>query len=127
ARRRQVTGWVGVGVAAGRGRVDRLDRAARAAAIARLEVAVVAGLDAVDDPVAAHPAGDRTSADDTQLVEVPAAELEPLVAVEDELELDLAAIDDRGQVDVLKPPLAVEVMQAALGAGRVGPHLGAVD
>src|SRR5690606_14052481 len=55
------------------GRVDLLDRAARAATIAGLEVAVVAGLDTVDDAVATHAAGTRAGADDAQLVDVPAA------------------------------------------------------
>src|SRR5262245_47992235 len=64
-------------------------------------------------------------ADDADVVEVPAAELEALVARQLEGHGDLAVGGLRAEVDVLEPPLAVDVMDAGdelVGAGAVLPH-----
>src|SRR5436853_631762 len=94
-------------------------------------VAVVAPLGAADRPVPAHVA--RAGAarhDQANVVDVPAREVQRLIALEPVLELDHPVGRLGRQVEVLEPPLLVGVLRVravAVHAVEVAPPRRAVD
>jgi len=95
------------------------------AAIAARRVAVVALLARIDDSVTAERILDQR--DDAHVIERPAAELIRGIAVERPLHLRGAVGDVGREIDVLEPPLAIEVVEGLAVRDRVLPGDLAVD